>query len=133
MDMSSLSNREYVNLVGNYRWLFSERGKTVTDQDLKGRGYTDKQISVVKETAIKSFKPFKVNNILFRKPLSEFKCDNLSYILFLFENYEKGSLPFQGPVSDQPAKIIDIFNILYQVRQEHNDEQRNKLEKKNGR
>jgi hypothetical protein len=133
MDMSSLSNKEYVNLVGHYRWLFSERGEATSQSDLKSRGYTDQQIEAVNRSKRKASKSFKVGNILFRKPLVEFKCDNLSYLLLLFENYEKGLLPFNGPVSDQPAKVIDIFNILYQVRQEYQDEQKNKLEKKNGR
>lgn len=29
-----------------------------------------------------------------------------------YEYYKKGHLPFRGGVSEQPAKLLEIFNIL---------------------
>jgi hypothetical protein len=36
----------------------------------------------------------------------------------LFDGYEAGFLPFEGPFSDQPAQIIEIFGVLKQLKHE---------------
>jgi hypothetical protein len=41
---------------------------------------------------------------------------NVSYLLEAFSFYEKGMLPYKGNLGSQPAKIIDIFNIIEQRR-----------------
>lgn len=44
-------------------------------------------------------------------------------------NYKKGTMPFPGSVVEQPAKIIEIFDVLTQLEQESEEKMRKKLEK----
>ena len=46
----------------------------------------------------------------------------------MHEAYEKGILPFEGPLVDQPAKIVDIFNILNNFNLERQQEMQKKNE-----
>lgn len=56
-----------------------------------------------------------------------FHHPNFGTLVLMHEAYEKGILPFEGPLVDQPAKIIDIFNILNSF----NLERQQELQKKN--
>lgn len=42
--------------------------------------------------------------------------DNFNHILFLQSQFEKGMLPFDGSLSDQPAQIIEIFNLIERLK-----------------
>lgn len=42
--------------------------------------------------------------------------DNFNHILFLHGQFEKGMLPFQGSLSDQPAQIIEIFSLIERLK-----------------
>jgi hypothetical protein len=60
---------------------------------------------------------------------NNFKYPYFSYVLNLYSQYKKGSLPFPGSVSEQPAKIIEIFNVLEQLELEQQEKQRKAVEK----
>lgn len=59
------------------------------------------------------------------------------YVVTLFDLYSKhGVLPYTGSLSEQPAKIIDIFNVLdqlYTEREKHQIEEHRKEQAKNNR
>lgn len=85
---------------------------------------------------VSQFKEFTSCGIRFVKPLDELKFDSIGYILTLFENYEKGLLPFSGAVSDQPGQIMEIFLILNSIKRERAEmelKKHNEQIKRNGR
>jgi len=43
----------------------------------------------------------------------------VDFITEAFTMYEKGFLPFPGTLGEQPAKIIEIFELIYRRRAEH--------------
>lgn len=89
--------------------------------ELTNRGYSQQQI----ESVLKSKTNSTISSGLkFTKPTWHFEYSKLSYVLNLFENYERGVLPFNGSVSEQPAQIIEIFNLLASLKQD----QKRKLE-----
>lgn len=65
--------------------------------------------------------------------------DGFNYIYGLFRAYNKnGVLPFEGCLADQPAKIIEIFDVLEELTlekenkqlQEHNKKQKQQARRK---
>lgn len=66
--------------------------------------------------------------------LDQFKYTNcignhtvpIDYIMDAFTLYEKGQLPFEGTLGDQPNKIIEIFDIIYRRRQDFFDREAKK-------
>ena len=58
-------------------------------------------------------------NISFKTELTNLSFPEFNYIYGLYNKYDKfGVLPFEGCHSDQPAKIMEIFDILSAVHAE---------------
>lgn len=66
-----------------------------------------------------------------------FRKGEIGYVFALFEQFQKGLLPFEGPFSDQPAKVVEAFNLIVSLREEQRaqkEEENKKLSRrKNGR
>jgi len=108
MEISSLSDLEYVQIVANY----NNVGQVDQEQVLRDRGYNDQQIKfALRDRESVSFKSL---NISFHTNTNH-KYSRFSYILSAFNCYKKGTMPYPGSFSEQPAKIIEIFNTLQQL------------------
>lgn len=55
---------------------------------------------------------YQLEDIRYYKCIGNFYSDSAVYLMELFYNYERGVLPFHGSLMDQPAKIIDIFQLI---------------------
>lgn len=75
---------------------------------------------------------FKSLNVSFHSK-NDLKHPYFSYFIGLFLAYEKGILPFSGSLVDQPAKIIEIFEVIQQLRLEREETVRKSIEKENKR
>lgn len=53
---------------------------------------------------------------------------DFEHIMYLYDNYERGVLPFDGSPSDQPNKIVEIFNLIYSLTAEHKEKLRRQAE-----
>lgn len=126
VDLSSLSDYEYVSIVSNY----NNVDQTDEEQALKDRGYSENQIKHVLKN--KQGSSFKSLNVVFHNS-KKINYPYFTYIITLFNQYKLGVLPFNGCLVDQPAKIIEIFDLLYQLQFEHEDKTRKKLEKENNK
>ena len=114
MNISRLSTVEYINIVGEYN--FQIHGSSI-DPAIYERGYTPAQLEMVKKTIIP--KEIKSCNLLITSPLEEFSFKGFDYIFGLYSQYKKGILPFPGPLTEQPARIIEIFNLFEQLEHEY--------------
>jgi hypothetical protein len=55
-------------------------------------------------------------NLHLKGSLEQWDYPIFGFIITLFNQYNKfGSLPFKGRLTDQPAKIIEIFDLLSQL------------------
>lgn len=122
-----MSTSEYINLVGEYNYYII--GSNI-DPEIYNRGYSEEAIKIMEQRA----RPVEVKscNLKITKPLENFKFKGFDYTFGLYNSYKKGQLPFEGPVSEQPSKIIEIFNIYNQLETEA-QERAAKEQKANGK
>lgn len=117
--MSTLSFREYVNLVASTQLAYkNEPDKKEIDRTK----YKPEQLKALEEALRLESKGAlvdnKILNLRFNEPLKKFadQVYNFDYLLTLFVNYKThGLLPFEGTISDQPNKIIEVFNTINSV------------------
>jgi hypothetical protein len=116
LEISSLSEYDFINLCANYLAIL--RNEQDNESELIARGYTKQQLAAVKKP-LKRHHAVNIFNLKFTKPLTDFRYSLLNYVCVLFENYEKGNLPYEGTISEQPAQIIEIFQVIKSIRYEH--------------
>jgi hypothetical protein len=129
MRISGLTNQEYVTLIGHY----NQVGDKSLESQLISRNYTPEAIKRVLSKH-KSAPKTKVRSLNV-----EFQTDNplnfegFSYFYTLYRQYSKnGVMPFAGCMSDQPAKVIDIFEVFEQLEGEVETKQLKEINKKRG-
>lgn len=85
------------------------------------------QSKMDKELAVDSIRSL---NVRLSGNLSRFKYDNFSYIVNLHNAYEAhGLLPYPGSYSEQPATIIEIFNVIDHLMFERRDKMHKESQK----
>lgn len=126
MNESGLSDYEVAAIIGHYNGLNKD------NDALKKRGYSKdilKHLGKQKKTIVESL------NVRFTD--TGIKYDYFNYVLTLYSAYKhNGILPFDGPTVDQPAKIIEIFNLLDALADEAQTKaakEQERLSKQNGR
>lgn len=67
-------------------------------------------------------KTYLLDNVKYNKCVGNY-VKELDYILEAFSLYEKGVLPFKGNLGNQPNKIIEVFNIIYNRRAKEQDKE----------
>jgi len=125
--VSSLSNDEFIQLVGHYNRLIY---KDTVDPKLMSRGYTQEQIDLMMKSKRSTINELISCDLHFTGGLTQYEHPYLSYFLTLYERYKQGVLPFPGSTSEQPAKIIEIFNVLDQLDFEKQEKQAREQEAK---
>lgn len=59
----------------------------------------------------------------------DYKYHGMNHVVFLYNHYKKGVMPFKGCLTEQPNYIIDIFNLLDELYKEYDEKQAPKSEK----
>lgn len=123
--ISSLSTSEFILLVGHFNHAAAD--KPEIDPKLEGRGYSPEVLASVNKEVRAKFTPVVSLGLRFTRPLSDYKFSQFSYAMLLHENYERGLLPFEGPVSEQPAQVMDVLRTIQSLRFEQEQNFRKKL------
>lgn len=123
MEISTLSDVEYVQIVANYNNIDQDD----EEQILRDRGYDDAQIKIA--LGDKKYTSFKSLDVVFHEK-STYKYPRFSMVISAFMAYKKGMLPYNGSYLEQPAKIIDIFNVLNQLELEAQEKAQKAAQKK---
>lgn len=98
---------------------------------MKARNYTPEAIERVKAKFQGQVATIRSLNVKF-KTTREFSFDGFGYFYGLFRQYqENGVLPFEGCHADQPAKIMEIFDVFEQLHYEKQAKQMDEIRKKN--
>lgn len=126
MDVSSLNNLEYVQLVGHY----SNVGNKGMESQLIEKNYSPERIALIKS----KFDSLPVQTI--RSLNVEFKTNedivypHFGYYYGLYRQYsDNGVMPFDGCLADQPSKIIEIFDVFEQLKDENEQKQMKEAQK----
>ena len=127
MELSILSSFEMANLIGSYYKLSK---KDSVDPRLLERGYTPEQIAILMKQPITQKTNIISCGLKITGDLDQFKEPGLNFYLSAFHAYDtSGILPFPGTFSEQPAKILDIFDIMSQLKFDEEDRIRKETER----
>ncbi len=66
-------------------------------------------------------KQYLIQNIRYNKCIGNFVVP-IDYLVEAFSLYEKGVLPFEGNIGDQPNKIMEVFQLIEVRRAEIHDQ-----------
>lgn len=61
---------------------------------------------------------YQVEGFKINKCLGNFTSREVYSYFEMFKMYERGIMPFGGAMVDQPAKVIDLFNMIEQLKAE---------------
>jgi len=124
MRESSLTFFEYAKMVATYN---HSVGKGLMDQTLLDRGYSPEQIAALSSSNSKTLKSL---NLILKPGFENLEFRNFNFYYNLFSQYEKGVLPYPGSLTDQPNKIIEVFNVFQSLNLEYEKRNRAEQEKK---
>lgn len=119
-------------LVAKYNSLYT---KQTIDPKIFEKGYSEQQIKFMR-TQIGD--QFNIScDMKFTKPYEEYpEYGHFNFVMNAYHCFsQSGVLPFDGPLSKQPAQIMEIFDTLLQLNNEREEDARRKAEaerKKNG-
>lgn len=128
MDISSLGDGEYVLLAGHYNKL---RRRDQIDPRLLEKGYSEEAIRQLQKRVGTSTDFIVSANLRLQGNLARFEYPYFNFVMALFDKYNRfGVLPYPGSMADQPAKILEIFDLLAQLQYEAEEEARKEHERK---
>lgn len=114
LEVSSLSIYEYVSLIGHYCKVTLDKK---IDPRLLSRGYTEEALEQMKLKMAKLPTEVISLDVHFKRGIEHISIEYFGYVLTLFDIYHRqGVLPYPGSMSEQPAKIIEIFQVLDELR-----------------
>jgi hypothetical protein len=122
---STLADGEYILLVATLEGIFEPNKfscqKCITQY---GTSAVALERSLPKRKSKGCFdtdtKTYRYDNLIFKKCLGNYKI-NIDFYLTAFSLYDKGVLPFKGNLYEQPAKVIEIFDVIASIRDKHTD------------
>lgn len=71
---------------------------------------------------------YKLDNIVYSYCIGNYCLPSTSELFSLFVEFEKGVLPHAGGLLDQPAKTIQLFNIINARREEKKEKENSKTD-----
>ena len=126
MKISTLSEYETLQIIASVESIFSSHWncyKCMTDKNhermkkVKGCVYTPKT-------------NYKVEGYQLNKCLGNFSSREIYGYFDMLKSYEAGVMPHGGSFAQQSAKLIDLFNMIMQLRDEKYEKMREEAAKK---
>lgn len=119
--ISSLSNREYIEIVATFQVLHDS---TYQCNQCTKRVPSQKTRDEKKGCSKELDKPFASwrDLIKFKKCPATFYSGYWASVIDNFRQYDKGVLPYQGSLLDQPNKIIEAYNLIESLKIEYESE-----------
>lgn len=69
------------------------------------------------------------DNLTYTRCLCKFKSPSFGYYMTLYRSFVNGILPFEGAATDQPASIMEIFNLIATLEAEKQEYEYSKQKK----
>lgn len=114
LEISKLSDYDYICIVATY----NNAGVESRESDLASRGYSKAAIDALNKQIAEKTKAIQIRslNVKLSGDLSRYHYPYMEFIITAYHQFEVGTLPFEGCLADQPAQIIEIFNVLEQLK-----------------
>lgn len=126
LEVSSVSFVEYVQIVSTHGRLVK---RPEIDPRLLARGYSEEALKQMQEKISLASSDIVSLDLEIKKGFN-YEYPYFSYVLNLHDRFiNSGIMPYQGAYSDQPNKIIEIFNTLDQLKFEHESKLRAEQER----
>lgn len=117
MRVSEISLYDYITINATWHFLHNERQFNCDEQRVK---YQDKNKTQLEDFLNKNgcnhritkHVRHKVRNIEFYSCVCDFRNPMMNLYVELHDMYNKGILLYDGGVDNQPAQMIEIFNVL---------------------
>lgn len=137
LEISRVSDYEFALINATWLNLTNENFQCKKHEGLlKRRADADIAIKAVRQKkgcgVIKSISLIEIDHIAYHSCLchESFQHPLMGYFLTTQAAYEKGMLPFDGGLMDQPAQIMDIISLISQLQSEREAEMQEKANKK---
>lgn len=114
-EVSTLLPSDHITIAAHYTALL--RNEKDSEKQLVNRNYPEHMIAAAKKNV--RFPDVRIGGLVFTVPITRFKHPLLHYLITLLENYERGSLPFPGTISEQPSQVIEMLSLMQFLRSEH--------------
>jgi hypothetical protein len=114
-------------LIGHYNKVTLDKK---IDPRLLSRGYTQEALEQMKLKMAKLPSEIISLDLHFKRGIEDISIEYFGYVVTLFDLYHRhGVMPYPGSFSEQPAKIVEIFQVLDALRSEreqklHEEQQR---------
>lgn len=125
LEISSLSEYDYALINATWLNLMDENFKCKkVEAELSKRSDAEIQIKIQrisKGCGVLSDSPkIEINHVGFHSCLchESFQHPQLGYFMSIYQNYEKGILPFSGGLMDQPAQIVELLGLISNLHSE---------------
>jgi hypothetical protein len=121
-----LTNFDRACLVAKYN---SNYKRETVNPEIFKKGYTEAQIKYLRKSLGKTMNVS--CDIEFTKEYNEYPdYYHFNFVMTTYHTWNKsGACPFPGSVSEQPGQIMDIFDLLFQLDMEREEDMRRKAEK----
>ena len=130
LDISILSDYDRASIVAQYNSLYKR--ETIDPKIFKNR--TEAQIKYLRKTMGTTTQIS--CNLEFTKDFKEYpEYGHFNFIMMASHTFNKSGIPpFSGSLSEQPAQIMDILEILFELDSEREEDARRKaIKDKDGR
>jgi hypothetical protein len=136
--ISSLSTYDMVAIQANFYYIVEDRFNCEEKlKELAARSSYEKArrlVSVSNGCDTIDEKPkYRIDNINYHTCFCNFKHPSIYLFLNLHRQYEKGMLPFEGSLVDQPNYIMEVFSVLSKLRTEKEIEDQKRIKAQDGR
>lgn len=147
-DISSLTNHDYASIASTFITM-SEPKYRCADCKLRHKNEPTRRDKLESAMACKSFvdKPRhnylpEYNNkdnpkIMYRKCIGNYFNNYWASIINMSDKWDNGIMPFSGSYYDQPAKFVEVMNLIYNLRSENqhkiSQKEKNLKQKINGK
>lgn len=140
LEISSISDMEYVKIVSSFLTMAEPRFKC----NICKKKYIrepKKQELLFKQNACKDEMPMPVlkytpthtmsgyTPILYNRCPANFSDFGYMEIINLYSHYAKGIMPYDGGLLNQPAKFVEVMELVHNLIEEKQFEQQEKLKK----
>ena len=134
--MSSLTNSDYISIVTTFMVMTDNNLKCSMCKN-KHRGSTKRQELLFKQKGCKEvstnpktqYKP--THEMTGASPILYYTCPanlrdgSASSLISVYDNYDKGIMPFSGGLLEQPSKFVEVMDLVHNLTSEYQT-QRNK-------
>lgn len=136
LDISSLSNEDIIFLKANFEYIYKLRCESMISLHIQ-RGYSkeiaEKTVKGEHGCDIMSPDPiYQIDNIQFHTCPCNYRHPQMDFIMQATDAYDKGILPFEGSLIDQPSYIIEAINVIQSLKAQHQAEESKKNQGKKG-